>query len=157
MRVQAEVTIRATPDEVFSFITTPENGPRWQEGAISTSLTTDRPVRMGAEMAHVGKWLGMRIPTRAVVSVYEPLRHYGYDIDSRFGSSAMRYALEPVSTGTRLTLSNEAPMPWFMRPAARFLERSIQGMFERDVVRLKSTIEADLGRSSSRPAESARS
>lgn len=144
MRVRAEVTIRARPNEVFSFITVPEHGPRWQEGAISTSLTTNGPVRIGSEMRHVGRWLGMRIATRAVVSVFEPVRRYGYDIDSRFGSSAMRYELEPVAAGTRLTLSNDAPLPRFMRLGAPLLERSVQGMFERDVARLKSVIEAEL-------------
>ncbi len=146
MRVQAEVTINATPEGVFAFITIPEHGPRWQEAAVSTHLTTEGPVRIGSSMAHVGKWLGMRIPTKAVVSVWEPVRHYGYDIASRFGPSAMRYELEPVAAGTRLTLSNEAPLPRFLRPVAPLLQRSVQGMFERDVARLKSVIEAELPR-----------
>ena len=146
MRVEASTVVRATPDEVFAFITDPENGPRWQEAAVSTRLTTPGPVGLGARMEHLGRWLGMRIPTTAVVTVFEPPRRYGYDITTSFAPqpAPMRYALEPAAEGTRLTLTNEPSGPRWMRPFEPLLRRSIQGMFERDVARLKSTIEADL-------------
>ena len=144
MRVAADVHIKASPHDVFAFVTSPEHGPRWQEAAISTVLTTPGPVMHGSRMAHVGKWLGMRIPTQAIVTVFEPERFYGYDITSRFGSSQMRYELEPMSGGTRLTLSNEAPLPWPLRPLTALLQRNVLGMFRRDVQRLKAAIEGDL-------------
>jgi len=144
VRVVAETTIEATPEQVWRFITIPENGPRWQEGAVSTRVTTPGPVGLGSEMEHEGRWLGMRIPTTAVVTLYEPPLRYGYDITTKLVSqpSLMRYALEPVPEGTRLTLSNEAPMRGWMKPFQPLLRRSVQGMFERDVARLKALIEA---------------
>jgi len=144
MRVAAEVTINAAPQDVFAFITAPEENPRWQEAAISTVVTTPGPFGRGSEMAHQGKWLGMQFPTRATVTVFEPNRGYGYDIASRFGSSMMRYDLERAAEGTKLTLSNEAPLPRLMRPLASILQRNVLGMFQRDVQRLKTVIEADL-------------
>jgi uncharacterized protein YndB with AHSA1/START domain len=144
MRVEAEVTINASPHDVFAFITAPEEDPRWQEAAVSTVVTTPGPVGLGSEMAHEGKWLGMQFPTRATVTVFEPERRYGYDIASRFGSSEMRYDLERTREGTKLTLSNEAPLPLLMRPLASILQRNVLGMFKRDVQRLKTVIEADL-------------
>ncbi len=52
--------------------------------------------------------------------------------------------LEPVADGTRLTLSNEGALGGWMKPFQPLLERNVQGMFERDVARLKAVIEADL-------------
>lgn len=143
MRVEAEVTIKASPHDVFAFITTPEDDSRWQEGAVSTVITSPGPVGLGSEMAHQGKWLGLQFPTHATVTVFQPDRRYGYDITSRFGSSVMRYELERTREGTKLTLSNEAPLPLLMRPLASLLRRNVQGMFRRDVERLKTVIEAD--------------
>jgi uncharacterized protein YndB with AHSA1/START domain len=145
VRVEAATVIDATPEQVFRFITIPENGPRWQEGAVWTRVTTPGPVALGSEIEHEGRWLRMRIPTTGVVTVYEPPHLYGYDITAKFfpKPSLMRYALEPVSEGTRLSLSNEAPGSAWMKPFEAFFQRSVQRMFERDVARLKALIEAD--------------
>lgn len=145
MRITAACVIHATPERVWEFITIPENGPRWQEGAVSTRVTTPGSVRVGSEMEHVGKWLGMRIPTRAVVTVYDPPVNYGYDITTKLFSkpSLMRYAVEPLADGTQLTLSNEAPVDGWMKPLEPLLRRSVEGMFDRDVARRKAIIEAE--------------
>ncbi len=156
MRVEATIVIDASPEQVFRFITVPEEGPRWQESAVSTRVTTPGPVSLGSAMEHEGKWLWMRIPTTAVVTVYEPPRRYGYDITTRLAPapSLMRYILEPVAGGTRLTLANEGALGGWMRPFQALLQRNLQGMFERDVARLKAVIEADVASSAS-PAQSA--
>jgi uncharacterized protein YndB with AHSA1/START domain len=147
MRVEASVLIRADAEMVFQFIAAPENGPRWQEGAVSTRVTTPGPVRLGSEMVHVGRWLRMRFPTHAVVTVFEPVSALGYDITTTLSSkpSRMRYLLEPVAGGTKLTLSNEATLPRFVVAVAPLLQRSVQRMFDRDVVRLRSAIETEKG------------
>ena len=151
MRVAARTHIRARPEQVWAFITVPENGPRWQEGAVWTRRTTDGDVGMGSTMDHLGRWLGMRIPTTAVVTTFEPPHRYGYDISSRLsrGPSRMRYELEPAPGGSTLTLSNEARLPGWMKPFERLLERSVQGMFDRDVERLKAVVETEVTTSGS--------
>jgi len=152
MRVEAATTIRATPEEVWAFVTVPENGPHWQEGAVWTRVTTPGPVGLGSRMEHEGRWLRMRIPTTGVVTVFEPPVRYGYDITTRLfpKPSLMRFTIEPVADGSRLTLSNEAPASAWLKPFEAILERNVQGMFERDVARLKAVIEADVAASDSR-------
>jgi len=146
VHVEAATIIKATPEQVFRFITIPENGPRWQESAVSTRVVTPGSIGLGSRMEHEGRWLGMRVPTNAVVTVYEPPLSYGYDITTKLAPkpSLMRYAVEPDAEGTKLTLSNEASGAVWMKPIEPLLRRSIQGMFERDVARLKALIEADL-------------
>jgi hypothetical protein len=143
MRVQAQVLIAADQDRVFRFIARPENGPRWQEAAVSTRVTTEGPVRLGSQIEHVGRFLGMRLPTRAIVTVFDPNSAFGYDISSGLSPARMRYRLEPVPQGTQLTLSNEATLPVLARPFEALLQRSVQAMFERDVTRLRAAIEAE--------------
>jgi hypothetical protein len=57
----------------------------------------------------------------------------------------MHYLLEPVADGTKLTLTNEATLPRFVLPFAPLFQRSVQRMFDRDVVRLRSAIVAEKG------------
>src|SRR6266542_159983 len=98
MYVEAAALIRADLDSVFRFITAPENESRWQEGAVSTRLTTPGPVRLGSEMDHLGRWLGMRMRTHAVVTLFDPASAFGYDITTSMSEtpSKMRYSLRPV-------------------------------------------------------------
>ncbi|HET8568970.1 MAG TPA: SRPBCC family protein [Candidatus Limnocylindria bacterium] len=144
MRVESSILIGADRRAVWDFIALPENGPRWQEGAASTRVTTPGPVRLGTEMDHVGRWLGISFPTRATVTVFEPPAAFGYDIASAMAPSPaqMRYRLEAVDGGTRLTLSNEATLMAPMRPFERLLRRNVQAMFDRDVRRLRDVLEA---------------
>lgn len=146
MRVAAWTHIRASEEQVWAYITAPENGPRWQEGAIWTRRTADGPIGLGSRMEHLGRWLGMQIPTTAVVTAFDPPRRYGYDITSRLsrGPSRMRYDLEPGPGGVKLTLSNEAELPVWVRPLEGLLRRNVQGMFERDVARLRAVIESEV-------------
>lgn len=145
MRVAASIEIKAKPEEVWTFITAPENGPLWQEGAIWTRRTTEGPIGLGTRMDHLGRWLRMRVPTTAVVTVFVPPIRYGYDITTRLSPkpSLMRYEVEPIAGSSRLTLSNEAQMPGWTRPFESLLQRSVQRMFERDVERLKALIESE--------------
>ena len=83
MRVEAAIVIEASQEQVFRFVAVPEQGPRWQESAVSTRVTTPGPVALGSEMEHEGRWLWMRIQTTAVVTVYEPPHRYRYDITSQ--------------------------------------------------------------------------
>ena len=145
VRVSSTVTIASDPRSVWDFIADPENGPRWQEGAVSTRMTTPGPVRLGSAMEHVGRWLGMRLRTHAIVTVFDPPSAFGYDITSSMSRSPslMRYTLEAVPEGTRLTLSNEWTLPWFMGPFGSLLRRSVQRMFDRDVRRLRDVLTRD--------------
>lgn len=144
MRVSATTKIRATPEQVWDFIADVENDIRWQEAAVWTKVTTPGPVGLGTRVEHVGKMLGMRIPTTGAVTVFEPPRRFGYDATVR-GLSApmrMRYEIEPDDAGSRLTLSSESRLAGPMRLLEGVMRRNVQGMFERDVARLAEAVEA---------------
>ncbi|MBI2780297.1 MAG: SRPBCC family protein [Chloroflexi bacterium] len=142
MRVQAEVVIHASPAEVFAYVTQPEKGPEWQEGAVWTARRDPGPIRLGSWMDHEGRWLGLKVRSSGFVDAWEPDRLYGYTGKTAFGRMTMRYELDRVPEGTRVTLSNEAPLPLLMRPLIGVFRRNVQGMFDRDVVRLRDRVEA---------------
>jgi uncharacterized protein YndB with AHSA1/START domain len=154
MRVAATTTIGASPEQVWSFIANVENGPRWQESAVWTRVITPGPAHVGSEAEHLGKWLWMRIRTNGAITTFEPPRRLAYEIRSRLTPqpSIMTYEVEPDSRGSKLTLSNQAAFGGWMRPFEPLLRRSVQGMFERDVVRLKGVIEAEVKTGAPSPA-----
>ena len=146
MHVAATTVIRATPDQVWGFITVLENGPRWQESAVWTRVVTPGPIGLGSTAEHEGRWLGLRIHTNGEVAIFEPPVRFGYTIRSRVNPKPviMRYEIEPDDGGSRLTLSSHGDLSRWLTPFNRLLQQNVQGMFERDVARLKAAIEADL-------------
>jgi uncharacterized protein YndB with AHSA1/START domain len=145
MHVEADVVIRATPAEVFSYITQPEHVAEWQEAAIWAKPREAGPVRLGSWLDHEGRFLGVKVRSSGHVDAWEADRRFGYTATTTFGPMTMRYELERVPGGTRLTLSNDAPLPALMRPLEVVMRRNVQGMFERDVARLRDRVEASVG------------
>ena len=55
-----------------------------------TRVTTPGPVRLGSEMEHLGRWFGMRLRTHAVVTVFDPVSAFGYDITTTLSETPSR-------------------------------------------------------------------
>jgi len=141
--IGAEVVIDATPPRVFALLSQLERDPEWQEGAIWTKPRAPGPLRVGSQMDHEGRFMGLRLRTAGVITAFEPGRVLAYDFTSRFGRTTMRFDLDDLAGSTKLRLSAIAPLPPLMRPATRFIRRSVQGMFERDVRRLRDLVESE--------------
>ena len=47
-RVEASISIAASPDEVFTFVADVANLPRWQPGILSARRTSPDPVGVGS-------------------------------------------------------------------------------------------------------------
>jgi len=144
--VSASTVINATPEQVWSYITVIENGPRWQEAAVWTHVTTPPPFGLGSEAEHEGRWMGVPIHTTGEVVLFEPPALLGYTIRSSATPepAVMRYEIERLRGGSRLTLSNQSKLSGWLRPFEPLLRRQTQDMFERDVERLKQEIEAQV-------------
>src|SRR6266702_1328519 len=115
LRVAGSVVIRRPIEEVFEFVTTPENSSKWQSATVETRKITPGPIGVGTKMSHVGKFMGRRLEVAAMVTDYVPNRRYRYE--SHFGSTTyfLRYTLEPVEAGTKLTLDTEAKLAGMFR------------------------------------------
>jgi len=141
MHVESEALIDAPASVVFAYVADVVNDPEWQEAAIWTRQRDPGPIELGSRIDHEGRFLGMRMRTAGSVTAYTPDRLFGYDFTSRFGSTAMRYELESRGESTRLRLTADSPLPALMRPVRGLLQRNVQGMFDRDVARLRDAVE----------------
>jgi len=141
MHIESEAMINAPASAVFAYVANVENDVEWQEAAIWTRPREPGPVRLGSWFDHEGRFMGLRVRTSGSVTAFDQDRLFGYDFTSRFGSTAMRYELEAVGDATRLRLSADSPLPALLRPLRGLLMRNVQGMFDRDVVRLRDAVE----------------
>lgn len=146
-RVEEEIIIDRPPEDVFAFVTAPENDRLWSSTAVERHVESGGPVQVGTRINAVDKFLGRRIESTFEVTEHEPNRRSAI----RFVSGPIRavgsYTLEPANGGTRFGWVLEAPPGLGGLYLGRATDRLVTWMFrrrlQRDLRRLKAVLEAD--------------
>jgi carbon monoxide dehydrogenase subunit G len=141
---QNAVTIRRTPEEVFTFLADFENVPRWNDAIESTTRVSRGPVGVGTAYHQIRS-----IPGRAEegfeVTVFEPGRRLA--IEGTVGPFRARvsYLLESVGNATRLTNDVELePSSSLTRILAPLAVYRVKAAVAENLEKLRLILEADL-------------
>ena len=143
MRIEEIVEIDRPPEEVFSYVTNPENLPEWSNLVLEVRRETEGRLQEGERFTTVAKFLGRRFETPFEVSDHEP--HRRHSDRSRGGpfEQEYTYALEETGGGvTRLTYVAEGEPGGFFRLVGPLLERAGRRQFRADLQSLKDMLEA---------------
>jgi hypothetical protein len=134
------VISRPLPD-VFQFVTNVESQPKWQAASVENRQLTSGPMAVGAQIQHVGKWLGRRYESLGQVVEFELDSRWAYKSLSGPYKLEMRYRFEPAAAGTRLTLTAGGGDLGFFRLPAPLLRFFAQRVLQADLNRLKRVLE----------------
>jgi len=96
--------ISRPPQDVFDFVTTPDNAPRVVQSVTSMVKITDGPTRVGTLLRETRVMRGKEEQAELEVVAYEPSREYGVKNLTEGIETVYRYAFHPESTGTRVDL-----------------------------------------------------
>jgi uncharacterized membrane protein len=130
-------------EEVFEFVTNPENDPKWESAILESERTSVGPMGVGTTEQGVAKLLGQRIEWTAEVTEYEPNRKVKYEVTGGPLSAEQTVTFEPVEGGTKFTLVVEVETGGFFRLAEPIVTRMLQRDIETDVANLKDILEAE--------------
>jgi uncharacterized protein YndB with AHSA1/START domain len=96
------VKLRAPPQAVYDYTTTPDNWPKWHPASIAVQGATDHPLKAGEEVAEEFRLAGRHgIVHWKVVDANPPLEWRIEGEINRRASGEIRYKLTPDGTGTR--------------------------------------------------------
>jgi threonine dehydrogenase-like Zn-dependent dehydrogenase len=79
-KVEHTVVVERSPDDVFAYLTEPANLPEWQTSVLEAK--SDGPLRAGATLTELRKFLGVRIESTLEVTEYEPNRRFAFRVVS---------------------------------------------------------------------------
>lgn len=100
--VVSTVTLRAPPQIVYDYATTPDNWPKWHPASLTVQGATDHPLKVGEEVAEEFRLAGRHgIVHWRVVDANPPLEWRVEGEVNRRASGEVRYKLTPDGTGTR--------------------------------------------------------
>ncbi len=140
--VVSEIVIACPREVVASFAADPDNAPEWYVNIQSVEWKTPRPVKVGAQIAFVARFLGRRLAYTYQVVEYTP----GQSLTMRTAEGPFpmetSYKWESIGeTATRMTLRNRGRPTGFsglMTPLTSFMMKRAN---RKDLERLKQILE----------------
>jgi uncharacterized protein YndB with AHSA1/START domain len=136
------VLINRPPDEVFAYVTTVANFPKWA-GALVTEArqTSPGPLHTGSTFMQANRFLIRRFKTRFEVAHYEPPRHYQYRSTAGPVKFAGNYTFEAVGNGTRFTSIDNSDLGGLLRLLEPLLQPIAQRQIETNLGNVKRLLE----------------
>ncbi|MGW0734936.1 SRPBCC family protein [Streptomyces sp. NPDC002851] len=142
--IKESVEIDCRPEDVFSYVTSPDHLTEWQESAVAAHVVGDAPLGVGSKI-EVTRRMGREFTTTLEVTEFDPPRSWHYHGIEGPVRPDVHGTIEPLDDGrrSRLTLDidyeghgpGKALVPLAVRPRAR-------KEFPRDEQKLKSLLES---------------
>ncbi len=70
--IETTIFMDRPQQEVFDFVTNPDNTPKWQSQVISSEYISEGPPGVGSINRSVSKFLGREINTTSEITVWDP-------------------------------------------------------------------------------------
>jgi uncharacterized protein YndB with AHSA1/START domain len=140
--LELSIVINRPVDEVFAFVSNPENYPKWVASSSELKITSAEPIGVGTTYRSVITVMGRRIESEIERTEYEPNRSFAETTRSGPVPVDNRVTFEPVAGGTRITLTSVAEPGGFFKIAEPLLVRVVKRQFEADYANLKDLMES---------------
>ena len=140
--LEISIVINRPVEEVFAFLSNPENNPKWVSMSNEVHLTSAGPIGVGTTFRSVVTVLGRRLEGEVEFTEYEPNRSFAQKTTSGPFPVENRITFERVDGGTRVNFTSVAEPGGFFKLAEPLLVRMIKRQFEADFANLKDLMEA---------------
>jgi uncharacterized membrane protein len=138
----SSIEINLPVSDVFAFVSTIENIPKWQSEVVTTRVTTTGSLRSGTRFEEVVKVLGKQVPTVCEVTDYQPTRRFGFKSISKTPVSYEgNILLEPNGRGTRVTLKADIGLRGIWKVAEPLFGFEVRKGINEELKTLKSVLE----------------
>ena len=129
-------------NQVFDFVSIPENDFQWQYGTLASARLPDGASKIGSFFRSIGHLLGYRIQGLFEVTEYEPNRKYGFKSLSGPLHSRTSYTFESTSGSTKISISTQAHAVNSFQMTERLMEKKMKKQLKENLALLKDLLEA---------------
>lgn len=141
-KFEINLVVNRPVEEVFAFISNPENQPRWRTATLEITRTSSEPLDVGSVVKGRFTFLGRPFAGNLQIIAREPHRSYATRmVEGPFPLEA-HYTLEPTENGTRLTMVVEGSPGGFFKLAEPLVVSMAKRSYESDLHNLKEMLEA---------------
>ncbi|MBI4338548.1 MAG: SRPBCC family protein [Chloroflexi bacterium] len=142
IQIEHSIQINAPVHHVFEFLADPRNFPKWQTGAVQSTITSPGPIGAGTTFDEVVKIMGWKVRTSCEITQYEPDRKMCFKATSRPMAYAGQFTLEGAGNGTRLSGFFAGQLRGIWRLAEPIFGGEIKKESAAEMAKIKEIIEA---------------
>lgn len=127
--------------QVFTFITTPENDFQWQYGTLASEQISKGEIGVGTLFRTVAHFMGRRIESIYEVTEYEVDKRYGFTSLSGPVDSRTLYTFEVIQNRTKINISTETNPRGVLKTDNLSDERKFRKQYQENLALLKNLLE----------------
>ena len=127
--------------EVYAFISTPTNIPRWQSNIREVKPSSTGPVAVGSTFQSAGEIIGRKIEGTLTVIEMDPEKKFGFRGNNGPMTVNIHLNFKALGTGTKLSLSIDAEPGGAFKLAEGLLTNQLKGQMEKNFAALKTLLE----------------
>ena len=143
VNVKTEIEINRNLDEVVEYASNPDNAPEWYVNIKSVEWVTQKPLRIGSQIAFKAKFLGRELSY--TYEIMELIKGEKLVMSTAQGPFPMEttYTWKSKDEATTLmTLQNRGIPKGFSRVFAPFMASAIKKANKKDLSMLKNILES---------------
>ena len=129
-------------NQVFSFVTTPENDFQWQYGTLASTQLSKGEMGIGTLFRTLGHFMGRRVESTYEVTEFEPNKKFGFKSLSGPLHSHTLYTFEVIEGSTRINISSQASPGDLCKTADIIVEKKVKKQYKENLAMLKDVLEA---------------
>ena len=127
--------------QVFDFISTPENDFQWQYATLETTRLSGSGNGIGSIFRSISNLMGHRIISTFEVTAYEPNKKYNFKSLSGPLHLQTSYTFEISNGGTKIGISTQISMVDFDQTNESLMEKSLKKQLKENLAMLKALLE----------------
>jgi hypothetical protein len=142
INVNVSTIIYRPVQQVFDFVSKPENDFQWQYGTLETAKLSKGAKNSRTVFRSIGHLMGRRNLSTFEVTEYERNKKYSFKSLSGPLHSQTSFTFETVNGGTKINISTQTSVVDFFQTNEGLVEKSLRKQFKENLALLKSLLEA---------------
>jgi hypothetical protein len=135
-------TIYKPVQQVFDFVSKPENDFQWQYGTLETAKLSESVDNSGTIFRSIGHLMGRRNLSTFEVTEYEQNKKYSFRSLSGPLQTYTSYTFETANGGTKINISTQTSVVNFFQINEGLVEKSLRKQLKENLALLKGLLEA---------------
>jgi uncharacterized protein YndB with AHSA1/START domain len=139
----ASIMIERPPEQVFAFLSDPENIPKWQAGVTESKLVSPGNLGVGVQFHETVRVMGRRMNVVCEITEYDPVRKLTFrSISNTPIQFVGGFTFEPTNGGTTLSYVGTTSLKGLLRLIEPLFGSEVKRELENEMKRIKVVLEA---------------